>query len=98
MSRGQGRAGGNGLGGGIDNDGSSVVGVSSLSVTGSSITYNVADGGEECLPPEMTAKASEAASISVPAESYVSTPRPSSRKKPPASTSNDNVFGVYTTC
>ena len=38
--------GGNGLGGGIYNDGSAAFGVSSLTITGSTITHNRAIGGE----------------------------------------------------
>jgi hypothetical protein len=41
-----GGSGGNGLGGGIYNEGSTAFGVSSLTVTGSTITHNRASGGD----------------------------------------------------
>ena len=96
---GRGRArgnGGNGLGGGIYDDGSSAVGISALTITGSTITHNDADGGEE------GARGSDGQGIGgglyLAAGGIVCIDATTVVKKNHASTSNDNVFGLFTIC
>ena len=88
--------GGNGLGGVIYNDGSSAVGVSSLTVTGSTITHNQAlggggdDGGTDGMGIGGGLYLASGGIVCIDATAVV--------KKNRASTSNDDIFGVYTTC
>ncbi len=88
--------GGDGLGGGIYNDGSTDFGVSSLTITGSTITHNDADGG--------AGGASGSAGQGIGGGLYladggiVCIDTATVIKKNHASTSSDDTFGVYTTC
>ena len=86
--------GGNGLGGGLYNDGSSAVGVGSLTITGSTIIRNDADGGSGGAAAA-PAKAPAAASISRPG-GIVCVDATTVVKQNHASSSNDDIFGVYT--
>ena len=95
---GAGGNGGNGFGGGIYNDGSTALGASSLSVTGSTITHNRADGGAACaggsagqgIGGGLYLASGGIVCLDVFTQAHV--------KKNHASTSNDDIFGSYTTC
>jgi hypothetical protein len=90
--------GGNGLGGGLYNDGSTAFGVSTLTVTGTTITHNDADGG--------AAGAGGSAGQGIGGGLYLADGgivcldvfTQAHAKKNHASTSNDDIFGSFTTC
>jgi hypothetical protein len=90
--------GGNGFGGGIYNDGSSTFGVSSLTVTGSTITHNDADEGAagaggsdgQGIGGGLYLAAGGIVCLDVFTQIHV--------KHNHASTSNDDIFGSFTTC
>jgi uncharacterized protein (TIGR03118 family) len=89
--------GGNGLGGGIYNDGGTDFGVSSLTIIGSTIAHNKANGGEgdggsegEGIGGGLFLAAGGSVCFDVFTQAHV--------KDNHASTSNDDVFGVFTIC
>jgi hypothetical protein len=90
--------GGNGFGGGSYNDGSTAFGVSSLTVTGSTITHNDADGGVgdaggsdgQGIGGGLYLADGGIVCLDVFTQAQV--------KHNHASTSNDDIFGVFTTC
>jgi hypothetical protein len=93
---GAGGNGGNGFGGGIYNDGSTSFGVSSLTITGSTITHNRAIGGEG----DDGGRAGQGigGGLYFSAGGIVCLDTTTVVKKNHASTSHDNIFGVFTIC
>jgi hypothetical protein len=95
---GEGDDGGNGFGGSVYNDGSTAFGVSSLTVTGSTITHNRADGGAaddggsagQGIGGGLYLASGGIVCLDVFTQAHV--------KKNHASTSNDDIFGSFTTC
>jgi hypothetical protein len=87
-----------GLGGGLSNDGSTAFGVSSLTVTGSTITHNDANGGAagaggsagQGIGGGLYLADGGIVCLDVFTQAHV--------KKNHASTSNDDIFGSFTTC
>jgi uncharacterized protein (TIGR03118 family) len=88
--------GGNGFGGGIYNDGNSPFGVSSLTVTGSTITHNEAKGGEG--EDGGSDGQGIGGGLYLAAGGIVCIDTTTVVKKNHASTSNDDIFGSFTTC
>jgi hypothetical protein len=90
--------GGYGFGGGMYNDGSTSFGVSSLAVTGSTITHNDADGGPAGAGG--TAGQGQGGGLYLASGGIVCLDvfTQAHVKKNHASTSNDDIFGTYTTC
>jgi hypothetical protein len=98
---GAGDVGGNGgdsFGGGIYNDGSTAFGVSSLTITGSTIAHNDADGGAagaggsdgQGIGGGLYLANGGMVCLDVFTQAHI--------KHNHASTSNDDIFGSYTTC
>jgi hypothetical protein len=88
--------GGNGFGGGIYNDGSTTFGVSSLTVTGGTITQNRADGGAG--EDGGSAGQGIGGGLYLAAGGIVCLDTTTVVKRNHASTSHDDIFGVFTTC
>jgi large repetitive protein len=88
--------GGNGQGGGLYNDGSTALGVSSLQVTGSTIIDNDADGGAAGVGKGDGQ--SLGGGLYLASGGSVCLDTTTIVKKNHASTSNDDIFGVFTTC
>jgi hypothetical protein len=93
---GNGGVGGNGLGGGIYNDGSTAFGVSSLTVTGSAITDNQAQGGQGDAPGD--AGQGIGGGVYLAAGGIACEDALTVIAHNHASTSNDDVFGVLGIC
>jgi hypothetical protein len=93
---GEGEDGGNGLGGGIYNDGSTSFGVSSLTVSGSTITHNRTIGGEG--DDGGSAGQGIGGGLYIAAGGIVCLGTATVVKKNRASTSHDDIFGVFTIC
>jgi hypothetical protein len=91
---GNGGVGGNGLGGGIYNDGSTAFGASSVTITGSAITDNQAQGGQGAGPGNDGQGIGGGAYLA--AGSIASKDVLTVIAHNHASTSNDDVFGVFT--
>jgi hypothetical protein len=93
---GAGGDGGDGLGGGIYNDGSTAFGASSLTVTGSTVIHNKAQGGE--------GNAGGSDGQGVGGGVYLAAGSAACKDASTviafnhASTSNDDVFGIFTIC
>src|SRR5262249_49432610 len=92
-----GDSGANGFGGAIYNDGSSSFGVSSLTVTGSTVTGNSATGGAAGIGGSAVqgigggAYLPRGGTVCLDASPVANIPGNT------ASTSNNDIFGVYTT-
>jgi hypothetical protein len=93
---GEGEDGGNGFGGGIYNDGSTAFGVSSLTVTGGTITQNRAVGGAG--EDGGSAGQGIGGGLYLAADGIVCLDTTTVVKRNHASTSHDDIFGVFTTC
>jgi hypothetical protein len=94
----EGGGGGNGLGGGLYNDGSSSFGVSSLTITGSLITHNDAAGGEGDEDGSAGQGIGGGAYLAAGGSARFDVFTAAHVKRNHASTSNDDVFGVFTAC
>jgi hypothetical protein len=90
--------GGNGLGGGVYNDGSTVFGVSSLTITGSTITHNEAKGGKADDGGSDGQGIGGGAYLASGGNVCFDVFTLTHIKGNKASTSNDDVFGDFTIC
>jgi hypothetical protein len=90
--------GGNGLGGGLYNDGSTAFGVSSLTVTGSTITHNQAVGGEGDDGGSAGQGVGGGAYLAAGGSACFDAFTTAHVKRNHASTSNDDLFGVFAIC
>jgi hypothetical protein len=88
--------GGNGLSGGLSNDGRTAFGVSTLSITGSTVTHNRAVGGAG----EDGGSAGQriGGGLYLADGGIVCLDTTTVVEKNHASTSNDDIYGSFTTC
>jgi hypothetical protein len=94
----EGGNGGNGLGGGIYNDGATDFGVSSLTITSSAISHNDADAGAGGAGGSAGQGVGGGLYLADGGIVCIDTPTVVNIKKNHASTSNNNIYGVFTTC
>jgi hypothetical protein len=90
--------GGNGFGGGLYNQGNSVFGTSSLTITGSTVAGNSATGGVAGSGGSAGDGIGGGAYFAVGGDVCLDTFTQSNVKKNHASTSDDDIFGAFTTC
>jgi hypothetical protein len=95
---GEGEDGGNGLGGGVYNDGSTTLGVSSLAVTGSTITHNEALGGEGDDGSSNGQGIGGGLYLAMGGHTCLDPFTVAHVKQNRASTRSDDVYGVFTIC